>query len=401
MESLRRPPRIALVLVAFVAFVSLGLPDGVLGLAWPTLRETFAVPVSWLPVLIAAGTCGYLVSSFSSGLLVRGLGVGKLLLMSGLLVVAASAAYAAAPAFTLLIVAGFVSGLGGGAVDAGINAYAAHHFSPRVVNWLHAFYGVGASLGTMQMTAVLSSGHSWRLGYAVNACALAVMCVCFLLTLKLWDTPTESHETVADAPGTLPPPPGTVATLSRPVVMLSVLLFFLYTGTEVAAGQWTYSLFTMQRRIPDAPAGAAVSAYWVSLTIGRILFGVVAAHLPPIAIVRGAMLLAPAAALLVWRGPSPVWNFVGLAAMGFCFAPMFPLLISMTPGRVGADAGHQAIGFQISAACLGAAGVPGVAGILAKRFGLEAVGPVLVVACVLLLVVHETIALTARHKTAR
>src|SRR5688572_6582458 len=186
-ESCLMPrPRTALILIAFVAFISLGLPDGVNGVAWPSVRATFGLPVGHLAILITAGTCGYLVASFSSGAVVRRLGVGRLLLASSLLVVGASAGYALAPAWPVMVGLGVFSGLGAGAIDAGINAYAARHFSPRLVDWLHAFYGVGATLGPVLMTAVLAAGLSWRWGYGVNAMLLAVMAVCFVFTLRLW-----------------------------------------------------------------------------------------------------------------------------------------------------------------------------------------------------------------------
>jgi fucose permease len=224
-----------------------------------------------------------------------------------------------------------IAGLGSGAIDAGMNAYAAHHFSPRLVNWLHAFYGVGATLGPLMMTAVLSAGLVWRWGYAVNAALLGVMSLCFLLTLRLWDQPTDAPAN-AEALAAQPAPAGTLDTLRRPVVALSVVLFFLYTGVEVAAGQWTYSLFTEARGVSPAVAGVWAGVYWGSLTAGRIAFGAAAGRVPPLAILRATMLAAPLGALLIWADAAPLANFLGLALMGFCFAPMFPLLISLTPG---------------------------------------------------------------------
>lgn len=409
-------PRLALILVAFVAFISLGLPDGVVGVAWPSVRRTFGLPLSQLGALLMAGTCGYLISSFSSGIVVRRLGVGRLLLASSLLMVGASIGYATAPAWPVMIAMGVLGGLGAGAIDAGLNAYAAQHFSPRLVNWLHAFYGVGATLGPLLMTGVLAAGLSWRAGYATNAALLGVMTLCFALTLRLWatgesqswDAPPKGGNSAVGADG-MPvggplsagiAPPGLAQTLRRPVVLMSVLLFFLYTGLEVAAGQWTYSLFTEARGVAPNVAGVWVGVYWASLTAGRILFGAVAARVPPLAMLRAAMLTAPLGAVLIWVNPGPLASFLGLALMGFCFAPIFPLLISLTPGRVGKPTANQAIGFQVSAACLGAAGVPGFAGVLAKRLGLEVIGPVLLCVAVALLVLHEAIVRVARASAA-
>ena len=416
-------PRLALILIAFVAFVSLGLPDAVVGVAWPSVRRTFGLPVSGLGALLTAGMCGYLVSSFSSGVIVRRLGVGRLLLASSVLVVGASLGFAVAPAWPVMVAMGVVGGLGAGAIDAGLNAYAADHFSPRLVNWLHAFYGVGATIGPLLMTGVLAAGLSWRRGYAVNAALLSVMTLCFLFTLKLWETGTGGS--ASPPSGNAPKPedgadgvsgspashvssddasrPSVLATLRRPVVLMSVLLFFLYTGLEVAAGQWTYSLFTEARRVAPGVAGAWVGVYWASLTAGRVVFGTVAGRVPPLVMLRVSTLAAPLGAVLVWADPGSVGGFLGLALMGFCFAPIFPLLISLTPARVGRATGAQAIGFQVSAASLGAAGVPALAGVLAKpeRFGLEVIGPVLLCVAVALLVLDEAIVRVARNGEPR
>lgn len=416
-------PRTALILIAFVAFISLGLPDGVLGVAWPSVRGTFGLPVSQLGALLTAGMCGYLASSFSSGVVVPRLGVGRLLLASSLCVVGASVGFATAPAWAVMVAMGFVGGVGAGAIDAGLNAYAAHHFSPRLVNWLHAFYGVGATLGPLLITGVLAFGLSWRWGYGINAALLAIMALCFLFTLRLWEEPVIGGHASArpgnppkradradngngSAPADGAPDAGVVrptvlGTLRRPVVWMSVLLFFLYTGLEVATGQWTYSLFTEARGVAPAVAGVWVGVYWASLTAGRIVFGTIAGRVPPLVMLRVSMLVAPLGALLIWSNVTPTASFVGLALMGFCFAPMFPLLISLTPLRVGRVSAAQAIGFQVSAASLGAAGVPSLAGVLAKRLGLEVIGPVLLCVAVALLVLHEVIARTTREPSGR
>jgi fucose permease len=174
------------------------------------------------------------------------------------------------------------------------------------------------------------------------------------------------------------------------------VLFFLYVGLEVTAGQWTYSLFTEGRGVSPAVAGAWVSVYWAGLTAGRIVFGLFAGRIAPLVILRTVMVAAPLGAVMVWANVSSLASFVGLATMGFCFAPIYPLLVSLTPTRVGKHAADQAVGFQVSAGCLGAAGVPGVVALLTKWGGLEVVGPVLVAAAVGLLVLHEAVVWSAR-----
>jgi MFS family permease len=190
----RRRPGILLTALAFAGFVSLGLPDGVPGVAWPSVRATFGLAISQLGLLLAVSAVGYLLASFNAGSLVARLGVGGLLFASSVVIVVGLLGYAAAPSWAVMVACGLFAGLGAGAIDAGLNAYAAHHFTPRVVTWLHACYGVGATLGPLTMTAVLARGLSWRAGYAVLAAALSAMAVGFFLTRRWWESTSGANE---------------------------------------------------------------------------------------------------------------------------------------------------------------------------------------------------------------
>jgi fucose permease len=381
-----RRARRTLTALAFLAFISLGLPDGVLGVAWPSIRATFNLPISHLGLLLATSVTGYVVSSFVSGEVVRRIGVGRLLLVSSALVTASLAGYALAPAWWVMLASGLLAGLGAGAIDAGINAWAAAEFPPRWVTWLHACYGVGATLGPLTMTTVLAAHLPWRWGYAAIGTVLAAMTVLFLLTLGQWKTSysSESGRPQIESAGVL-------ETLRRPRVWVSIAIFGLYTGIEVTAGTWAYSLFTEARNVPAPAAGVAVSTYWASLTAGRVLFGAAAGRLSRTVILRFGTCLAPPAAALVWLNVAPIASFAGLALLGFALAPIFPMLISATADRVGPAYAHQAVGFQVSAANLGAAAVPGLAGVLARLRTLEVIGPYLLATTLLLLVLHEMV----------
>ena len=379
------PPRRLIVAIAFAAFVSLGLPDGVLGVAWPSIRRTFGLPVDRLGSILLAVMTGYLASSFGSGAIVARRGVGSLLAWSNALVALSCAGYALAPAWPMMLVGGLVAGLGAGAIDAGINVYAAERFSPRLVSWLHASWGAGASLGPIIMTVVLGAGLAWRWGYAVVAGILAAMALSFFATMGLWGSPRT-------IPGDAPAPRAASTfsrTLLRPAVWAHMAVFFLYTGIEASAGQWAYSLLTEARRIPPRAAGFWVGGYWASLTVGRLVSGAAAQRFTPSALLRAAMASALFAATLVWadRGPAP--TLAGLALLGFSLAPIYPMLIASTPARLGAEHATHAIGFQVSAACLGAAAVPGAAGSIARWQGIEAIPTLLVGSVAALLLLHE------------
>lgn len=375
--------------LAFAAFVSLGLPDGVLGIAWPSVRHAFNLPVSRLGVILTAGVCGSLVSSFLSGQIVRTIGVGPLLLVSSIIVVLGLTCTALSPAWHFVVAGALLGGLGAGAIDAGINSFAAERFSPRVVTWLHACYGVGATTGPLLMTLCLTLGAGWRVGYGVIASLMTVMACLFAFALPLWGSAHMQGPHVEPDADIVIAPATAFEALRRPAVWMNVVLFFLYTGTEVTAGQWLYSLLTEARGYATGVAGAIVGGYWGSLTLGRVVFGQLAHRFGAGAMLRVATIAAPLAAMLIWRPPTPGLDAFGAAVLGFSLAPIYPLLVSVTPQRVGRRFAAQSIGFQVSAATIGVATVPGLAGILARERGLETVPGYIFAATVLLLVLQE------------
>ena len=379
-----RSRRSWLVPLAFLAFVSLGLPEGVLGVAWPSMRRSFHRPIDELGVILLAMMAGYLASSFSAGAVLERLGVGKLLVASGLLVAASAATWAATPWWGLVVAGALVCGLGAGAIDAGINAFAAARFTPRVITWLHACWGLGAMTGPLVMTALLASGAGWRWGYVLLAATLVAMAACVQLTLGLWELPAaEGSRSLRDVAGSL------AEALRERSVRGNALLFFLYTGVEATAGQWAFSFLTESRGMTTASAGLAASTYWGSIFAGRLAFGALAHHVASARLLRLAIAGAPIAALVVSVTRSGVGGFAGLFALGLLLAPIFPLMIAETPSRVGERHAAHAIGFQISAATLGFGTLPAAAGLVARHAGLEALGPFLLVVSALLLVLHE------------
>jgi fucose permease len=307
-----------------------------------------------------------------------------------------------------MVVAGVLGGLGAGAIDAAINAHAAVAFSPRVVTWLHACYGVGATVGPLLMTVAVTGPLGWRGGYGAIALILAAMTACFAATVHLWSRPAlpaapavaSAAEIGAVEPGAGEPGGGSsglVGTLRRPATWAGIALFFLYTGLEVSAGQWAYSLLTESRGTTEAMAGAWVSAYWGSLTVGRIAVGGLATRLPAVALLRLGMLAAPVAGTLLWLAHGPLGSLLALVLLGLSFAGVFPLLIAETPARLGIAATRHAVGFQVAGACLGVAVLPGAVGVLAAHAGLEVTGPAIAVGALALLGLHEAVLRTTPH----
>ncbi|NJL34312.1 MAG: MFS transporter [Chloroflexaceae bacterium] len=201
-----------------------------------------------------------------------------------------------------------------------MNSYAAANFNHRQMNWLHASYGVGAMLGPIVMTIVLASGTAWQVGYLLIGALLAGLALCFGLTRRRW---REGRPDEPESPES-PQPVAMRGLLRRPLVWQSVALFFFYTGLEVTAGNWSFSLFTIERGIAEEVAGMWVGIYWASLTVGRFMFGFISERFSARAILRTSMLTVPVAVLVFWWGGVPLLSFLALALIGFMLAPIYP-----------------------------------------------------------------------------
>ncbi|MEH0841564.1 MFS transporter [Micromonospora sp. CPCC 205711] len=400
-------PRASLLLLAYLAFVSLGLPDGLIGVGWPSIRADFAVPTGAIGLILTAGTAGYLTSSVLAGFTLARLGVGRLLAGSTLLASLALTGYASAPGLTLMVGCALVLGLGSGAIDSGLNAYAAGAFGPRHMNWMHAFFGLGVAIGPLVMTTALAAGLSWRWAYGLTAAAQLALAAAFALTVRAWrdrsPAPDVPGEPVAGGPasaGLAAGGPVVAApvreTLRLPAVWLGALAFALYVAIEIGTGLFAFLLLTEGRGVAAATAGLCVSGYWGSLFVGRVVQGFVAERLGTDRVLRGSLAgMVVGAALIALPAPAVV-TVAGLFLVGFAAAPVFPLLTLTTAERVGAAHADRVIGVQIGAAGLGAALIPGGLGVLIGATSVAVLGPVLTVLAAALLALH----LAARRATA-
>ncbi|MEP6916373.1 MAG: MFS transporter [Acidobacteriota bacterium] len=369
-------------ILAGLAFISLGLPDGLLGVAWPSIRASFGLPLDALGVLLIAGTAGYVASSFSSGRVLRRVNLGTVLAASCGLTAAGLLGYATAPQWPMMVALGVVLGLGAGAIDSGLNAYVATHYGPRTLNWLHACYGIGAATGPIIMTAVLERGQGWRRGYAIVAAAQVVLAVCFALSIAWWP-PTGGIASHADhAAGTT-----ISATLKQPAARLGIVVFVAYAGLESSIGAWTYTLLTAGRGVPPVQAGIAVTLFFGSLTGGRLLAAIAGGRVSVTRLLNLAIAGVMAGAVLIWLDLGTGWTFAAVAIAGCSCGPIFPTLVATTPARLGPAHATNAVGFQIAAAAVGLSTVPGLVGIIADRLGVEIIATLFVALALLLAVV--------------
>jgi len=387
-----------LLVLAYLAFISLGLPDTVLGVAWPSLRAQFGIPASAMGAALGAGLVGYFASGLWAGIGVAKLGVGGLLAASSALVATALLGYTLAPSWGLFFPVGVLMGLGSGAIDSGLNGYAARHFSVRHVNWLHACWGVGASAGPALMTFAIAEGFGYRAGYAALASVLGAMAALFLLTQRRWDDPRPAQgDPAAAAASPAPERAGFRAALGRGRVWLLIVTFFFYTGLESSVGQWCFSWMRERRGLSVEAAGAWTSAYWASLTIGRLVLGLFVDRFGPDRLLRWASLGA-VLGVAAFTGSGGGLGRAGLLLLGVSLAPMFPTLMARTPARVGEDVAHHAVGFQVSAATLGSTLMPALGGVLVSSGGLGAIAALVLALGLALLLSHEVLLrVTARR----
>ncbi|BAJ64141.1 MFS transporter [Anaerolinea thermophila] len=391
LKKIKSYPRLGVVLLAFVAFVALGLPDGLLGVGWPSIRNSFSIPLDAIGMLLTASVAGYMASSFMSGVMLSRLGVGKVLALSCFLTGLALIGYTLVPQWWMMVLLGIVAGLGAGAIDAGLNTYVAAHFGEGLMQWLHASWGVGITIGPIIMTLGLSSLETWRFGYWVVGGFQIALAIGFTLTLPMWNqghVRFPAHENAQPEKKLTDYQTPLSETLRKPCVWLSVLLFFLYVGAESSLGTWTYTLLTESRGVDKTLAGFFAGSYWFTFTIGRILAGLVAHRVGINKLVLGGLTGALlGAGLLIWN-PAEIANVIAVGLIGISIAPIFPAMMSGTRIRVGDKYAANTIGLQMAATGFGTAVIPSTMGVLARHISLEVIPVYLLAVYVSLLGVY-------------
>jgi len=352
-----------LLVIIYLGFVSLGLPDGTLGVAWPAVYPELRLPVGLAGVLMLVGTLLTATSGFSSGWIVARFRTGPVVLLSCLLTSGAMLLLSQTHGVVLLFVAVVPLGLGAGAVDAGLNGYVARHYSGRHMNWLHACWGIGATAGPLLMGRALVTTQGWRGGYLLIGSIQLGLAILFLVTLRLWDK-VPTHAAVTPATDAAVAPTRTAASLEG---WLSAAIFALYTGAEISIGLWAGTILVAERGFAPGKAALCVSGYYGAITAGRIAVGCVHGRWTNRTIVRAGTLLAIASAVgFAVGGAGPV-AVVSLALLGLGFSPVYPGLMHEVPRRFAPEAVQTVIGRQSGGGALGAAIFPALAGAIAER----------------------------------
>ncbi|MBS1369479.1 MAG: MFS transporter [Lentisphaeria bacterium] len=370
---------VVLLVIIYIGFISLGLPDTILGVAWDSMHTELRQPVYYAGFVTMLLTVCSAISAFCSGAILRLTGTGKLLMICAFVTGLSLLGYALSPAFWMLLLFAVPLGFGQGAVDTGMNFYVAKHYTSRDMNWLHCCWGIGATAGPLLATAIISAGWSWRGAYGTISAVQLTLAVLFLLTLPLW------KEGTSDAQGNVETVSGKVTHSLR--LFCCPLMMFFYCAAEVSMGLWAYQFLVSCRGVSGESAGYIVVGYWGMLSAGRFLIGFVANRLGNRKQIRYSMVLACIGGLLMLiPGCVPLTVFA-IGLVGFAFASFYPAMMHAAPHRFNDATAAAVIGYQGGAALLGTAICPAAFGYLAARtsFGLLPCVVVLVTAIIFLL----------------
>ncbi|HKO53675.1 MAG TPA: MFS transporter [Polyangiaceae bacterium] len=358
-----------LLLLVYAAFVSLGLPDGAFGAGWPAMRVELRQPLEALGLATCLWTTCSALSSFVSAYVLVRLGTLNVVLVSGLLTACALLGFSLAPSFAWVVVLAVPLGFGAGSVDAGLNHHAAAHYSSRHMNWLHASWGVGATLGPLALSAAIAGPGGWRAGYVAIGLGQLVLVLLLFLSRGLWPAHAGQAAPISDgdAPGG--------AVRSSLTLWLGPASFALYAGAEGGIGMWAASVLRDSRGFSAAGAGTVVASYFAAITLGRIVSGVAADRVGNRRLVRWGLGIAGlGVAVFAWPGGT-LAAISGLTLIGLGFAPIYPCLMHETAQRFDAASARLVIGRQVACAYLGGMFIAPLIGFLAGAMGLFVIAP--------------------------
>ena len=377
-----------LLIVIYLAFISLGLPDSVLGIAWPYIRADFNKPLEAAGILTIFGTVFSALSSILSGHVLIRFGTGRVTFVSCLMTATGLIGYSIAPSFLWLLPCVPLLGFGAGAIDCGLNYFVAKNYSSRHMNWLHCCWGIGATIGPLILTAFVARNGAWRSGYLTIGLMQITLSVVLFASLGLWIRVQQDHERkgmIATSDDARKEPDAGAKSADSPMVPVNarakamryqILIYAIYTSCEFIAGLWAFSLLVQHRALDAVTAGLWVSFFYGSLTIARFASGFVVNRLGNRFMIRwGLIVAAIGSAILSIRyyvpGAPDLTALVGLSLMGAGFAPVFPCMTHETPRRFRAETAQKIIGYQGGAACLGGALFPALVGFVGAHTTLE------------------------------
>lgn len=357
-----------LIIVIYIAFVSLGLPDSLLGCAWPVMHLDFNVPLSYAGAVTMVIAFGTVVSSVLSDRLTKKFGTSLVTVSSVLLTVIALFGFSMSDAYFKLFIWAVPYGLGAGAIDAALNNYVAVHYASRFMNWLHCFWGAGAMISPYIMSHFLAKGGEWQKGYSsVGFIQLAILAV-LIATLPVWNKVRTKEEIESEkSRETL----SIKNVLKIPGVKFVFLGMFAYCSVEATTFAWTSSYFVTGKGMSPEAAAKYAAFYYIGITAGRFLCGFVSDKLGDFGIIRIGMVLIAGGIITLIVSKNDIMCLVGVLATGLGCAPVYPALIHVTPTSFGEDKSQSIVGLQMASAYFGSTFMPPIFGIIAEKVSIS------------------------------
>ena len=384
-----------LLAVIYLAFISLGLPDSLLGSAWPSMHLEFGVPVSYAGVISMIIALGTVVSSLQSDRLTRRLGAGMVTALSVLLTALALLGFSLSKSFPALCLMAIPYGLGAGSVDAALNNYVALHYASRHMSWLHCMWGAGTSVGPYIMEYALTGGQGWSSGYRYIAILQFAITLVVFLSLPLWKkraTQTRAEDAAADVGRALP---------LREIVRIPgakdvMVAFFCYCAVEATTMLWASSYLALGRGVSAEAAAGYASLFFIGITVGRALNGFLTMRFSDAQMIRAGQALVALGALLLLLPLGTGAALAGLVVIGLGCAPIYPCIIHSTPERFGADRSQALIGVQMASAYVGNCLMPPLFGLIANHISIGLFPIFLLVALAMMVLMHERLVRRAK-----
>lgn len=381
-----------LLAIIYLAFISLGLPDSLLGSAWPTMYIQFDVPISYAGIISMIISAGTIISSLQSDRLTKKLGTGKVTAISVAATAVALFGFSFSHSFWALCLWAIPYGLGAGSVDASLNNYVALHYESRHMSWLHCMWGVGATAGPYIMGIALSMGQGWNMGYRYIGIIQVILTSVLIFSLPLWKGRTE--ETEVEELQTDPAENGKKVLSVREILKISgarevMLCFFCYCALEQTTGLWASSYLSLHKGIPAETAAAFASLFFIGITVGRAISGFVTMKLNDIQMIRlGQGIIVAGIAAMILPG-SNILAMAGLVLIGLGCAPIYPCVIHSTPAHFGADKSQAIIGVQMAFAYIGTMLMPPLFGIIARGISVALLPFYLFAILIVMIIMHE------------
>lgn len=383
-----------LLVLIYIAFISLGLPDSVLGSAWPVMQAELGAPLSlagYISMVVSAGT---VVSSLASNRLITRFGVGRVTAVSVLMTAAGLLGISLVPGAWMLFLCAIPLGLGAGSVDAALNNFVALHYAARHMSWLHCFWGVGATAGPMILSLQLSHGASWRSAYGLISGIQFALALALFLTLPVWRR--------AKAPAAESGEEQRYLTnreaLRLPLVRTALVGFVFFCAVETTSGLWASTYLHQARGLSASEAAMGASMFYGAITLGRLITGFAASRISPARLIRiGQCVCLAGAAMVALPAPSAV-GMLGIAVIGLSTSPIYPNMLHETPRRFGARNSQAIVGLEMAFAYIGSTLIPPLFGSLASATTLHLYPWFLAVCTLVMLAASETVARRTRDR---